>query len=219
MSHQPGSSSSLCFATCESPLMAWQTRRALSRAALSWPYVSYATATLARRPPISSSKGLVERGGSGVAERLRVAHAVAASNMFSLTAVGAFKFTRSGGSIEPARPLRIVTITFAKRRAPARCRFDVFHIFQTNRKTDVVRRHAGFFLLGRGQLLVRGRGWMDHQALGVADVGEVRQQLHRVDKLLARFQPALMPKPTMRRNRSSDTSRQSRVGSPGNPDM
>ena len=32
---------------------------------------------------------------------------------------------------------------------------------------------------------------MNHQALGVADVGQVREQLDRVDELLAGFQAAL----------------------------
>jgi hypothetical protein len=38
-SHQPGASPSSCRATCESPLIAWQTSTALSRR-IERPYVS-----------------------------------------------------------------------------------------------------------------------------------------------------------------------------------
>ena len=50
---------------------------------------------------------------------------------------------------------------------------DVFHIFEANGQPDVIGGHAGFFLLGGRQLLMRRRGRMNHQALGVADVGEM----------------------------------------------
>ena len=56
------------------------------------------------------------------------------------------------------------------------------------------RRDAGGPLLLGAQLLVRGGGRVDHQALGVADVGQVREQLQRFDERLARPRsPPLMP--------------------------
>ena len=58
-------------------------------------------------------------------------------------------------------------------------------ILQANRETDIVGGDTGRGLFGRGQLLMGGGGRVDHQALGVADVGEMREQFDGVDELLA----------------------------------
>ena len=43
-------------------------------------------------------------------------------------------------------------------------------------------RDAGGQLFFGGQLLVRGRSRMDHQRLGVSDIGQQAEQLEPVDK-------------------------------------
>src|SRR5262249_51446760 len=50
---------------------------------------------------------------------------------------------------------------------------DIFDIFQADRETNHVVGDAAGNLLLVAELLVGGGGGMDHQALGVADVGEV----------------------------------------------
>ena len=52
-------------------------------------------------------------------------------------------------------------------------------------------RDAGGFLFGGAELLVRGGGGMNHQAAGVADVGEMREELQPIDELLASLIAAL----------------------------
>ena len=54
---------------------------------------------------------------------------------------------------------------------------DVVDVLQADREADQVRADAGRDLLLVGQLLVGGAGRVDHQRLGVADVGQVRDQL------------------------------------------
>ena len=56
---------------------------------------------------------------------------------------------------------------------------------------DVVLGHAGAGQFGGRLLAVGGRGGMDDQRLGVADVGQVRGQLGRLDELL-RGRPAAL---------------------------
>ena len=53
--------------------------------------------------------------------------------------------------------------------------------------------HAGRRELLVGQLGVRGGGVVDRQRLGVADVGQVAEQLQALDELLAGLAPALDP--------------------------
>lgn len=73
-------------------------------------------------------------------------------------------------------------------------RLDILNILQANGQPDIVLGHPHRFLFRTRQLLMRrGRG-MDHQALGVPDIGEVRQQFDGVDEFLARLQSALDPK-------------------------
>ena len=52
---------------------------------------------------------------------------------------------------------------------------DVAHVFDPNREADEVRRDAGGDLFLGRELLVGGGTRMDHQALGVADVRQMRQ--------------------------------------------
>ena len=67
----------------------------------------------------------------------------------------------------------------------------IFHIFQANREPDQLGRDAGGGLLGRAELLVRGRRRMDHQAARVAHVCQMRKDFQLVDEPLARFVAAL----------------------------
>jgi hypothetical protein len=64
---------------------------------------------------------------------------------------------------------------------------DVVDGLQPDRQAHQVRRHAGGLLVGFAQLAVGGRCRMDHQGLGVADVGQVRAELQGVDEALAGF--------------------------------
>ena len=62
---------------------------------------------------------------------------------------------------------------------------------EPDRKADHLRQNAGRALLVFVELAMRRRGRMDHQRLRVADVGEVRQELHRLDEALAGLRAAL----------------------------
>jgi len=60
--------------------------------------------------------------------------------------------------------------------------FDVVQMLNPHRDPNHVRRHPTPFLLGIGELLVRGGGRVNDQGLGVPDVGEVRGEDAAVDK-------------------------------------
>ena len=66
-------------------------------------------------------------------------------------------------------------------------------MLETDRQPDQFRRDARGRLLLRRQLLVRRRRRMDDQRLGVAHVGEQREQLHAVDQRLRFRRSALDP--------------------------
>src|SRR3546814_10384422 len=59
---------------------------------------------------------------------------------------------------------------------------DVVGILEAYREADHVLADAGRLKLLRGHLLVRGAGRMDHQRLGVADVGEMRGEAAGLDE-------------------------------------
>ena len=50
---------------------------------------------------------------------------------------------------------------------------DIAHVLDPDGETDIILRHTGRLLLCPRELLVRGGGRMDDEALGVADVGQV----------------------------------------------
>ena len=64
---------------------------------------------------------------------------------------------------------------------------DVADILDADGESDQLGGHAGAGLLLDGKLLVRGGRGMDDQRLGIADIGQQRKQLERVDELLARL--------------------------------
>src|SRR6185436_9880526 len=68
---------------------------------------------------------------------------------------------------------------------------DVVERLEADRHAHHVGRDAGLDLVGFLHLAVRGRGGMDDQGLGVADVSEVAHELRRLDEALARFGAAL----------------------------
>src|SRR5471030_3038354 len=68
---------------------------------------------------------------------------------------------------------------------------DVVHILNSNRDSDEVLAHAGGQLLRIVQLLVGGGGRVNDQALGVTEVGQVREDLHGVDQFAPRLRSAL----------------------------
>ena len=59
---------------------------------------------------------------------------------------------------------------------------DIIQMLNPHRHANHVRRHPTPFLLGLGELLVRGGGRVDDQGLGVPDVGQVRGENAAVDK-------------------------------------
>ena len=73
---------------------------------------------------------------------------------------------------------------------------DVFDIFDADAQADEIGRHAGGDLFLLAQLAVGGGGGMDGQALGIAHVGQVAEQLQALDEASCRLPaPPLMPKP------------------------
>ncbi len=68
---------------------------------------------------------------------------------------------------------------------------DVVDVLEADGQAHIARRHAGGFLLLRGKLRVGGRGRVDGEAARVADIGDVVDQLQRVDELLAGREAAL----------------------------
>lgn len=68
---------------------------------------------------------------------------------------------------------------------------DVVDALEADRKPQHVRPGAGGHLLLGAELAMRGRGRMDDQRAGVADVGEVREEIDGLDDLHARLVAAL----------------------------
>jgi len=99
--------------------------------------------------------------------------------------------TGRGGPFSPAR--RNSRLTFPQRLVQVRD--DVVFVLQTDGKADEVVRDARFEPLLRRQLLVGGGRRVDHEALGVADVRQVGEQLEVVDELLPRLDAALDAEP------------------------
>src|SRR5579859_6126817 len=63
---------------------------------------------------------------------------------------------------------------------------DVLGLLAADREPDHVLADARHLELLRAHLLMRGAGGVDHQRLGVTDIGEVRDQSHAVDEARAR---------------------------------
>ena len=60
---------------------------------------------------------------------------------------------------------------------------DVVLVLDADREPDDVRAGAGLDLLRVGKLTMRGRSRMNDQRTGVADIGQMREQLHLGDEL------------------------------------
>ena len=67
----------------------------------------------------------------------------------------------------------------------------VVNAFQAHRETDEIGRRSRFLLLLRRQLGVCGAGRVDDEGLGIAHIGQVREEFDVPDQLLACFQSAL----------------------------
>src|SRR5678815_258562 len=75
-------------------------------------------------------------------------------------------------------------------------------------ETDHLRRDAGRALLVLAQLAMRRRRRMDHERLRVADVGEMREELHAFDEALARCRAADFSTPDAKRQDPAGAARQ-----------
>ena len=64
-------------------------------------------------------------------------------------------------------------------------------MFKSNGQADQSRGDSAGSLLLLCQLRVRRAGRMDGQALGIANIGQVREQLQRLDKFAPAFLAAL----------------------------
>ena len=79
----------------------------------------------------------------------------------------------------------------AGRKSLVEIPLDVIQILNADGEPDHIGFDAGGRLLFGAQLLMGGRSRMDDQATGVADVGQVREELEAVDKLAAGIVTAL----------------------------
>ena len=68
---------------------------------------------------------------------------------------------------------------------------NILHILDADRKPDEIGGDAGGNLLLLAQLLVGRGSRMNDQRFGIADIGQMRKQLHVVDELLARLDSPL----------------------------
>ena len=98
--------------------------------------------------------------------------------------------------------LRDATLLLAKRLVEVRR--DVVHVLETHRKTDEVVRDAGGELLRRGELLVRRGRRVDHEALRVADVRQMGEELRLSMNFFPAATPPLMPNRGSRRTARGD---------------
>ena len=174
MSHQPGSSPSSCLATWQSPLKAWQMRTALSARGVERPVRLVDDGQARQRSAELEPDRPRENGRLGVPERPRRPRAVAA-RAWSAPSSSYAPLRLPLGSLE-----RLVEV-----------RLDVLDVLDADRQPDVLRRHAGLRLLFRRQLRMRRRRRMNHERLGVADIGQVARKLDAVDELDRRVAPAL----------------------------
>src|SRR5580698_470709 len=59
---------------------------------------------------------------------------------------------------------------------------DIIERFQSDRQPYHFRCNTGGALLFFVELAMRRRRWMNNQCLGIADIGQMRQELDRLDK-------------------------------------
>ena len=52
---------------------------------------------------------------------------------------------------------------------------NILNVLNTHAQTDEVRGDTGSLLLGLGELLMGGGGRVNHQAFGIADIGQVAE--------------------------------------------
>ena len=102
----------------------------------------------------------------------------------------------------------------------------VFGAFEADRQADHVGAGAGCQALLVAELAVGGRSGVQNQAAGIADIGEVREQLDVFDQLYAGFVTALDPEREDRPGASRQVFAgqavkwamlEPRIGNPANP--
>src|SRR4051812_17876872 len=90
-----------------------------------------------------------------------------------------------------SRNLRITELLLRSAYGLVKIPKDVVQVFDADREANEVLADAGVDLLGVAELLVRGGRGVDYEALGVAEVGEVGEDLDGVDQLRAGVAPSL----------------------------
>src|SRR5687767_14751566 len=87
---------------------------------------------------------------------------------------------------------------------------DVVDMLDADRQPDIIVRDAGRQLLLCGQLGVRGRGRVNREAARIADIGDVVEQLQRVDEVPAGGLAALQ----LEADQAAEPALQIRLGAP-----
>src|SRR5579885_1050550 len=96
---------------------------------------------------------------------------------------------RAGTPRSPAGPLRLSLLR--RRDGLVQVPKNIAQVFDPHRHANQVLGDARLELIGVGELLVRSRSRVDDQALGIPQVRQVREKLHRVDQLAPGLQSAL----------------------------
>src|SRR3954469_10073847 len=128
--------------------------------------------------------------GRGILSRSRASTWRAIRWCFSIRAVPDVpNATRPAAARSPSGPAS----TLRRREALLEIGDDVILVLEPDRKAHHVGPGAGLHLLRVGELAVRGRGRMNDERAGIADIGEMREQLHVRDELHAGVVAALEP--------------------------
>ena len=94
---------------------------------------------------------------------------------------------RNPTTLRPYHPTTTSTPSLTRRNTQRLVQIpqDVLNVFNADAEADEVGRDASCDQLVFGELAVGRAGWVNGQALGVTDVGDVAKELQVVDEVLA----------------------------------